>query len=129
VDKQQDTGATPSGSGCQPTASAADASSLSGIPSVGDPKHCDDYIDDLTQPECLRKFLDHARSPAHGSLRDEPRPKLFATFKGKRVRVVMASRFGDVGITSKLGAEHGYDRRVGVEELTDFSATSAGDAS
>lgn len=31
-----ETGATPSGSGCQPTASAAGASSQSGIPSAGD---------------------------------------------------------------------------------------------
>lgn len=31
---RQDTGAPPSGSGCQPTASAADASSQSGIPSA-----------------------------------------------------------------------------------------------
>lgn len=26
-------------------------------------KHCDNYIDDETQPECLRKFLDYVRSP------------------------------------------------------------------
>ncbi len=59
-------------------------------------------------------------------------PKLFATYKqpdgpggrkGKtrRVRVVMASRFGDVGITRDLMAEHGYNDRVAVETLTDFS--------
>lgn len=84
--------------------------------------HCDDYIDDQTQPECLRKFLDHARSPAHGSGRDGPRPTLFATFNGDPVRVVMASRFGDVGITSNLTAEYGYDRRVAVNLLSDFSA-------
>ena len=85
-------------------------------------KHCDDYIDDLSQPECLRTFLDHARAPAHGSLRDQPKPKLFATHNGRRVRVVMASRFGDVGITSNLTAEYGYDRRVAVNLLSDFSA-------
>jgi hypothetical protein len=32
---------------------------------MGEFKHCDDYIDDETQPEVLRKFLDYARSPAH----------------------------------------------------------------
>lgn len=85
------------------------------------PKHCDDYIDDPTQPECLRKFLDHARSPAHGSLRDEPRPTLYATHDGQRVRVTMASRFGDVGITPDLAKEYGYASRVAVESLTDFS--------
>jgi hypothetical protein len=85
-------------------------------------KHCDDYIDDTTAPECLRAFLDYARSPAHGALRHGPKPKLFATHKGKRVRVTMASRFGDVGITTKLGQEYGYEKRVAVSELSRFSA-------
>lgn len=84
-------------------------------------KHCDDYIDDPAQPECLRKFLDHARSPAHGSMRDDPRPKLYASHNGQRVRVTMASRFGDVGITPDLTQEYGYSARVAVEELSDFS--------
>lgn len=84
-------------------------------------KHCDDYIDDETQPACLRAFLEHARAPAHGSLRDTPRPKLFADHHGSRVRVVMASRFGDVGITSNLDAEHGYEGRVAIEVLSNFS--------
>jgi hypothetical protein len=85
-------------------------------------KHCDDYIEDETQPECLRAFLEHARSPAHGSGRADPRPTLFASYQGKRVRVVMASRLGDVGITSNLHAEHGYEKRVAVADLSGFSA-------
>ncbi len=85
-------------------------------------KHCDDYIDDLSQPECLRKFLDHARAPAHGALRDEPKPALFANHNGRRVRVTMASRFGDVGITTELGREYGYEQRVPVSALSDFAA-------
>lgn len=84
-------------------------------------KHCDDYIDDETQPACLRAFLDYARSPAHGVLREGPKPKLFADYAGKRVRVVMASRFGDVGITSDLSAGYGYERRVAVSSLSRFS--------
>ncbi len=88
---------------------------------MSDFKHCDDYIDDETQPECLRAFLDHARSPSHGSNRDGPRPPLFADYNGKRVRVVMASRLGDVGITSNLKAEHGYEKRVAVADLSGFS--------
>lgn len=86
-------------------------------------KHCDDYIDDPEAPECLRKFLDHARSPGHGCMRDDPHPSLFADFCGARVRVVMASRFGDVGITSNLKSEHGYARRVEVSALSNFSET------
>lgn len=36
---------------------------------------------------------------------------------GSRVKIVMASRFGDVGITDDLTAEHGYHARVSLEEL------------
>lgn len=84
-------------------------------------KHCDDYIDDEEQPQALRTFLDYARSPAHGAMRSEPKPRLFADYKGNRVRVVMASRFGDVGITGKLHEEYGYDERVSVASLSNFS--------
>lgn len=104
-------------------------------------KHCDDYIDDVTQPECLRRFLDFNRLPAalkyptHSASLDkvieehhdrpiwrDPVPTLFARHEGRPVRVTMASRFGDVGITEDLDAEHGYGKRVAVEELTNFSA-------
>jgi len=95
-----------------------------------EPKHCDDYIDDPTQPEVLRKYLDRARSPAHGHMSDEPYPKLFATYQGEpwlginrgdRVRVTVASRMGDVGITKNLDAARGYEARCYVEFLSDFS--------
>jgi hypothetical protein len=46
---------------------------------------------------------------------------LFANYRGKRVRITMASRFGDVGITTTLSACSGYDTRVAVEELSNFS--------
>jgi hypothetical protein len=86
-------------------------------------KHCDDYIDDETQPAPLRKFLERARAPAHGMLDGGVYPKLFADHNGERVRVVMASRFGDVGITSNLDMDHGYEARVAVADLTNFSET------
>ncbi len=85
-----------------------------------EPKHCDEYIDDPNAPAALRKFLDRARAPAHGMLCDAPFPKLFADYNGNRVRVVMASRFGDVGITLKLDIDHGYTKRVPVEALSNF---------
>jgi hypothetical protein len=84
-------------------------------------KHCDDYICDSSAPEPLRKFLERARMPAHGMLVKDPYPRLFATYEGKRVRVVVASRLGDVGISTNLVAGVGYDERVYVEELSDFS--------
>jgi hypothetical protein len=123
-------------------------------------RHCDEFIDDPTQPECLRRFLHYTRLPAvcklPGVKGDElakltefvdeklwafiwtaPEPSLYATLKadavrtigaqreaipaGARVRVVMASRLGDVGITPKLDTEHGYAARVMLDDLTDFS--------
>ena len=84
-------------------------------------RHCDDYIDDHSQPECLRTFLEYARSPGHGVLNAGEKPVLFATHEGERVRVNMASRFGDVGITTVLHAEYGYEKRVSVDCLSEFS--------
>jgi hypothetical protein len=111
-------------------------------------RHCDDFIDDWSAPWCLRAFLRHARAPAHGMSRGE-KAALFASLRGdqtgqeftgqhdhtgggimkpidlmagQRVRVVMASRMGDVGVTHKLEAATGYVLRVGVEELACFSA-------
>jgi len=83
-------------------------------------KHCDDYIDDDAAPLALRAFLERARSPAHGMLDPSPYPRLFADYDGQRVRVVMASRMGDVGITADLKADHGYQKRVAVADLTNF---------
>lgn len=48
-------------------------------------------------------------------------PQLFADFEGRRVKVVMASRLGDVGITHDLKADHGYSVRVLLKQLSNFS--------
>lgn len=112
--------------------------------------HCDDLIDDPTQPQCLRTYLEYNRRPAiDKNLSEADEPRLFADLiqertgrtylgywnalepamrkftipAGTRVRVVMASRFGDVGITTDLDAARGYSTRVSVSELTNFSAT------
>jgi hypothetical protein len=90
--------------------------------------HCDDLIDAPDTPEPLREFLAFHRQPAIGKRGDGP--MLFATIKhtsetrfsaGNRVRVVMASRFGDVGITTDLSAVRGYMARVSLDWLKDFS--------
>ena len=85
--------------------------------------HCDRYIDDPDASPALRKFLAFARAPAHGQLLPKPHPTLFADHKGRRVRVTVASRLGDVGITTNLDAEFGYERRVLVRTLSNFSET------
>jgi hypothetical protein len=85
--------------------------------------HCDRYIDDPAAPEALRKFIAFARSPAHGQFLTEPHPRLFADHEGRLVRVTGASRLGDVGITTDLDAEFGYEQRVLVSSLSNFSET------
>lgn len=83
-------------------------------------RHCDDYIDDPATPEPLRVWLEFARSPAHGLLTPKPHPRLFADHDGARVRVTMASRLGDVGITSQFDVDVGYERRVSLGALSNF---------
>ncbi len=86
-------------------------------------RDCDSYIDDFRAPSCLRWFLLINRLPADlKALAAEMgvKPRLFASLDGKRVRVVMASRMGDVGVTDRLDAENGYSRRCAVADLIDF---------
>ncbi len=87
-------------------------------------RHCDSYIHDLSQPLCLRFWLLVHRLPAaDGELlnRAGVNPTLFAdTPTGKKVRLVMASRLGDVGITRDLASEQ-YEDRVHLESLSNFS--------
>ena len=87
-----------------------------------DADDCDNYIDDPSAPAALRTFLEFARAPAHGQLLPKPHPTLYADYKGQRVRVTMASRLGDVGISTDLDADC-YERRVLVRSLSNFSAT------
>lgn len=96
-------------------------------------KHCDDHIHDLSLPKCVRKFLLLHRLPATDqTLLDEEieKTELYARLKPNPVlchmenrwyRVVMASRLGDVGITTHLERKHGYDSRLFIDMLTDFT--------
>lgn len=87
-------------------------------------KHCDDWIDDYSAPTVLRFYLIIKRLPAVDQMicrQHGVDPKLFADYKGKRVRVTMASRFGDVGISYVLDADVGYAARVAIEDLSNFS--------
>jgi hypothetical protein len=90
-------------------------------------KHCDAYVENPLFSAAARWFIFVNRLPASLRILAQPHitdPKLFADYKGKRVRVVMASRFGDLGITHDLTAEHGYELRVAVDELDNFSGES-----
>lgn len=91
---------------------------------MSDHEHCDDYVEDIFQPKCLRWFIFINRLPAGiKALADEKceAPKLWAKYRNVWHRVVMASRMGDVGITKGLDADYGYTNRVNVSDLTDFT--------
>ena len=87
--------------------------------------HCDNYIGRSGEPNALRWFLLINRLPAADKYlcfdNGVTNPKLFAKHEGKWIRVVMASRMGDVGITPNLDAETGYDKRVDLRDLSDFT--------
>lgn len=91
------------------------------------PIHCDEYVDSPSANPSLRWFLFIERLPAVLKClvreRGIPEPRLFADYRGARVRVVMASRFGDVGITYDLAADRGYSARVAVQDLSNFAET------
>ena len=105
----------------KPKAPRAVAQPAARQPADAEPRSCDEYLDDPTSPEPLRKYLEFARAPAHGQLLPRPHPRLFADHEGRRVRVTMASRLGDVGITTDFSAEMGYQQRVPVGQLSNFS--------
>ena len=82
--------------------------------------HCDDIYDkDPNINIHVKNYLTYARAPGHGYGLDSV--SLYADYKGNRVRVVVASRLGDVGVTYDLTKEQGYHRRVYLPELSNFS--------
>lgn len=63
----------------------------------------------------VNRPVDMAVWNGHGA---DPEFTRYTIPAGTKVRVVMASRFGDVGITDKLERERGYDARIDPEDLT-----------
>ncbi len=89
------------------------------------PMHVDDFISvGYLKDQYARWMLMHFRLPAALAIDFLPLlegKKLFATFKGERYRVTGASRLGDVWLTSDFNKDTGYEHRVSVEELSDWS--------
>jgi hypothetical protein len=83
--------------------------------------HCDDIWTEGRVPQIVLDFLDVARSPAHGFGKECK--TLYATLDGKPCRVNLASRFGDVGVSFDLKKPYGYDKRVFIPELSNFTET------
>lgn len=106
------------------------------------PKHWQEYVYDKMYPKCLRDFLRCHRWPTHvkAKLISEgtwTEPELYATIIqdkdgwlerhglkiGERVKIVMVSRFGDVGITNALQVKYGYKVRTYIENLGNFNGS------
>lgn len=88
--------------------------------------HCDRFDTAFGWPLCLRWWLFIERANAcckmiaRSALGDDY-PIVYAKYEGGWVRLVMASRFGDIGITKDLDADHGYFARVTVNQLSEFT--------
>lgn len=85
--------------------------------------HVDDFIDDPTKDPYAQWIFTHFRLPAWQKLAFEPfmkDHKLFCTWKGERFRVTGASTLGDVWLVRDYNKDHGYDRRVMVNDCTDW---------
>ena len=86
--------------------------------------HVDDFIDDPASDRYAASWFEAARRPAIDKVRSPDTRKLFATWRGKRVRVTGCSRLGDVWLHRDLGYEGvSYQHRVDVAECSGWSAT------
>jgi hypothetical protein len=97
--------------------------------------HVDDWLDSCdfgreeppTEIEQYAKWvIHHFRLPAvlrykFGSFMKDF--KLFAVWKGKKYRVTYASSMGDICLAKDFKRETGYDHRVDVDEITEWSKT------
>lgn len=72
----------------------------------------------LREPLVMRHFTGKHVRDEKGNLEPEFREVPLAA--GHRVKIVMVSRFGDVGITEELDRETGYGARVELDRLCDF---------
>jgi hypothetical protein len=66
----------------------------------------------LCEPTQFREWPEHKRDA-----KGEPIFEYRWVPEGTKVKIVMVSRFGDVGITDDLTAENGYLARIGLEML------------
>jgi hypothetical protein len=91
-----------------------------------EPRHVDDFIDDDDTHQYAAFVLDWMRTTAARQMRFGQfmsRFRLFCTHGGKRYRVTMASRLGDVGLSTDLAGDGGYSLRVAPDECADWSCS------
>ena len=98
-----------------------------------EPVHVDDFVRDMgfdDKPEhgdamYARWLLMHWRLPAymkHNFHRFIADKQLFCTHGGIRYRCTGGSRMGDVWLTTNFNQDTGYEKRVNVEDCTEWSA-------
>lgn len=86
--------------------------------------HVDDFIDDPAPDRYAAQWFELYRRPAADRIREPNHDKLFATYKGKRWRVMGCSRFGDIWLNeTDHGPEYGYVLRVDVALCSEWSPT------
>lgn len=91
--------------------------------------HVDDWLDNVyrNDPENVtyaKFFLHMHRWPAVLQMyfsKQMAEFKLFVTYEGKRWRCTGASRMGDVWLASNFDRENGYDKRVFLDDCSDWS--------
>ena len=88
----------------------------------------DDFIDNYGNEEAYARWVfNHFRLPASLKFTFDQFMKdhhLYCTYLGQRYRVTGASRLGDVWLHSDFSQSVGYELRVDVEKLSDFSPHS-----
>ena len=91
-------------------------------------RHVDEFIDRGINRKCedekyARWMLNHFRLPARLSFdfdRFMELHKLFCDFDGERYRVTGASSLGDVWLTKDFNQRTGYQKRVDVDEISNW---------
>jgi hypothetical protein len=89
----------------------------------------DDFIDAHDTDKTVSWFLFLHRLPATLQFKFEKeikKHKLFCDHEGERWRVTMASRFGDIGISRNLEKDMGYEKRVMLEDCSNWSGEPDG---
>lgn len=88
--------------------------------------HIDDWIDDPESDPYAALFFDIHRRNSTWKLKFKKgidKLKLFCDFDGERWKVTGCSRLGDVWITKDFNRTDGYDKRVDVEDCSNWGIT------
>lgn len=87
-----------------------------------EPRHVDDFINDPTTDRYAASWFESFRRPAWDKLQAPDTRRLFATYKGKRYRVTGCSRMGDVWLHSNEDEDTTYEKRVNVDECSEWAS-------